>query len=488
MSMKIIFTLSTLALVLCFGAIWFYTRHSFMPFISLFPIEHYSQHLSEWIKPSDPHYEQLLLTKEKQDARVLDWQRRHYGEISPWDLTHVKEIISYAPPSDVKTSIIRNLEEYSNVNKSARKLGYGANFRLLPPTWIERLQTQTNLTQFDSLTMNSSRRAITIVNTNGRDLPTNEAHFYHYTFAGEGYPFDNLQYAHVWAGTPVYVLGETLARDWVLVQTPDFRVWLRSSDIAYVDDSFISRWRQAATEQLIALTDTQIPIIDEDSKLFWSSGYIGMAFPGKQQDQFWRIMIPVRDEHGLAQIHYAMLAADQASSMPITATPHHFVEVLGKLMGRPYGWGGLYFYNDCASELKNLFTPFGLWLPIHSSDQVDPKIYPIKVKDLSKSDRETRLKYLMSEGHPFMTVVYVGGHVILYLGTYPNPDDPQHRPVALSYQNVWAMEPNNAPPGQERRSIIGGAVLLPTLPYYPEDPGLSSDVDDDFFILGYLNL
>ena len=32
-------------------------------------------------------------------------------------------------------------------------------------------------------------------------------------------------------------------------------------------------------------------------------------------------------------------------------------------MGCPYGWGGMYFYNNCSAELKSLFTPFGFGYP-----------------------------------------------------------------------------------------------------------------------------
>lgn len=31
----------------------------------------------------------------------------------------------------------------------------------------------------------------------------------------------------------------------------------------------------------------------------------------------------------------------------------------------------MYFYNDCTAELKNLFTPFGIWLPRNSGAQAE---------------------------------------------------------------------------------------------------------------------
>ncbi len=301
-------------------------------------------------------------------------------------------------------------------------------------------------------------------------------------YIGQFSPWD-IRYIHQSVTKP-HVLQNDI--DFVYVATPAFRAWVKSTDIAMVDQAFIKEWQAAATE-LVAIMDTQISLIDEENALFRNSGYIGMVFPGKKSASSWRILIPIRDKRGRARIHHARLPLNQANTMPLPTTSGEIVSVIKKLIHRPYGWGGQYFYNDCATELKNLFTPFGIWLPISSSEQVDPQQYSIKAVDLSKRDQETRLAFLQSKGHPFMTIINDGGHVLLYLGTYPNPDDPKHHPVALSYQNVWGLSPRNPSPDQDRRSVIGGAVLLPILPYYPEDRGVASDANYDVFIAAFLD-
>ena len=211
-----------------------------------------------------------------------------------------------------------------------------------------------------------------------------------------------------------------------------------------------------------------------------------MVFPGEKQRNGWHILLPVRDEQGRARIHHATIPTSAASAMPVITSSREFVTLISKLIHRPYGWGGMYFYNDCASELKNLFTPFGVWLPAHSSEQINPHSYPVKIVDLSKSSRDARLQFLSREGLPFLTIINDGEHVLLYLGTYANPDDPKHLPVALSYQNVWGLHPRNPAPGKDHRSVIGGSVLLPILPFYPEDRGAASDADYNVFIAVFL--
>ncbi|MDQ2995192.1 MAG: SH3 domain-containing protein [Pseudomonadota bacterium] len=466
-----------LILAICFIAISLLARKATAPIMSLFPIENYDQNLGHWIKPTGPNFDQRLLPHDSQAKRFADFLRYSYGDLSPWQPTL---------PPNLKTEITHQLVRFSNDNKTAAKIGYGANFRILSNTWHQRLERNTNLAQFDHLALNPDHRAIAVNNTQGRELPTHDVHFYDHNIAGQGYPFDNLQTALVWAGTPLYVLGESADHQFVFVQTPSFRAWLNSTDIAFVDDQFVTNWRNAATKKLVAITDTEIPIIDTENHIFRTSGFIGMVFPGEQHKKSWRIMLPVRDEQGQARVHFAELPSNAAISMPLIATPHQFTTMISKLIHRPYGWGGMYLYNDCASELKNLYTPFGFFLPINSTEQVDPKNANVKIVDLPNANREARIKFLMTEGKPFMTIINNGGHVILYLGTYPNPNDPHHRPVALSYQNVWAVEPRTPAPGKDRRSVIGGAVLLPILPYFPEDRGIASDADYERFTVAFL--
>ena len=42
-------------------------------------------------------------------------------------------------------------------------------------------------------------------------------------------------------------------------------------------------------------------------------------------------------------------------------------------------------------------------------------------------------------------------------------------------------------PGKDRRLVIGGAGLLPLIPVYPEDPGVTSDLAEEEFIVGYFD-
>ncbi len=174
------------------------------------------------------------------------------------------------------------------------------------------------------------------------------------------------------------------------------------------------------------------------------------------------VMVPVRDIDGRAVIHTALLGDAQIVPMPWRATPRHLATLLKALIGRPYGWGNTGLYNDCSSELQSIFAAFGVWLPRHSSSQMSAG----DMTDLSGDSPAQRLAFLMRNGKPMRSLIYSGGHVMLYLG---NVRHGQHL-VPLVYQDIWGLSPAD----NSRRAVIGGSVITPLLLHIPEDPALRS--------------
>ncbi len=139
----------------------------------------------------------------------------------------------------------------------------------------------------------------------------------------------------------------------------------------------------------------------------------------------------------------------------------------------------MYFYNVCSAELKNLYTPFGIWLPRRLSDQA----YAGNMIDMTSATPEQRIEYLKNNGHPFTTLVYIGDHIFMYIGNHPNPNSQGHELVPMTYQTMWGIRPN--PP--IRRAIIGQSVIFPLLLQYPEDASLNSQANKSHFPVTYFN-
>src|SRR5690606_3490716 len=131
-----------------------------------------------------------------------------------------------------------------------------------------------------------------------------------------------------------------------------------------------------------------------------------------------------------AVIKTGLINTNASSIMPLKASPKNLVKIINQLKNRPYGWGGAFFFNDCSQEMKSIFAPFGIWLPRNSAQQAQLS----STLNLSKNNIDERISLLKEKGHPLMTLIYIGGHVMLYIG---NKDIDNNKAAVITYQNVW---------------------------------------------------
>jgi len=423
-----------------------------------FPIG-YSQNANDYFSPNSENYDKNLLSPEYQNAQLKLFYKHYYSSdaqgLSPWSAGLVTTVLPL-----VKTAEQEMLEEFNNQNKPNEKIHYAENFKAHSQTWWRKIKNNMDLMTIASSQYSDENRAISIANTYARALPASAPDFFYASLPGQGFPFDNLQESAIWAGTPLYVISVSQDKAWSLVLTPDgYFAWVKSNDIAYASAEFISRWQAAAQRSLVAVTKTEASIVD-DQQQFQFTGFIGSVFPMiERTDEQTFILIPVKNNANHASIKTTIIDSRASSIMPLAATPKNFIKILNQLKNRPYGWGGAFFFNDCSQEIKSIFTPFGLWLPRNSSKQAQLS----STLDLSKSSVEDRIRLLKEKGHPFMTLIYIGGHIMLYLG---NKDIDNHMAAAMTYQNIWGL----APASRDKRYVIGQSLFFPLLKSYPENP------------------
>lgn len=443
--------------------------------ISLFPLKNYHQKVTYWINSNASDYDKPLFSASMQKRHLEQFHKKY---LSPWDKIHVAHVIEQFPPDDLKTIEEEHLHFFSNIKKSDELIGYGENYKPHSKNWIQKIHENIPLDKLENIHFDATQRAIAINNAYARVLPTEDVHFYSHKIAGQGYPFDNLQMSAVWAGTPLYIITETKDHAWSLVLTPDYIAWVKSSNIARASDHFIMMWVHQTRRQLAAIIRSETSLLD-DEKHYLFSGYIGMVFPAVEEDNRLRLTIPIADSHQQAAIKYITVSKKDAHLLPFSPTPRHFATLFNSLVNRPYGWGNMYFYNDCSAELKNLYVPFGIWLPRHSSEQVLEN----RMTDLSHLSPKKRIDYLMKHGKKLMTIVYINGHVFMYLGNYKNPHSKKHALMAMTYQNVWGLKPSSV----QKRAVIGQSVFLPLLLTFPEDPDIKSQADRNYFRMAFLD-
>lgn len=459
--------------------------HTSVDTVALFPIANYDQNVDHWLEPDSPGYDQPFLSPADQQAHFSALYARYFGTgttaPSPWNSAYVAMRVYRQQGTDIVALQQRRIDKFDNTGKSGAALGYGENFRPHDKAWIDAIAQNMAVGQFTQAAVyRPERRAIATSNLMVRELPTTDPSFYDHHLAGEGYPFDNLQISAVRPGTPLYVLGSSVDGAWRYVQTPDVQGWVRGEGVGLTDSTFVDTWRAATAKSLGAVTVASAPVRDSRGVFRFdaTAGTLlpltpdNAARPAPQANQpaseaadapaSRKLFVPARDVDGHAIIRTAQLSDAQIAPMPLAATPRHLAMLMKTLIGRPYGWGNSGLYNDCSSELQSIFAAFGVWLPRHSSTQMSAG----RMIDLSASTPAQRLDYLAQHGEPLRTLIYIGGHVMLYIGNTTR----NGTAVPVVYQDVWGLRPAD----NSRRAVIGGSVILPLFEHIPEDATLQS--------------
>lgn len=378
----------------------------------------------------------------------------------------------FSPWKNTRTSLTKLAASYRktqmfNISYYRRHLGYGENYHANTKAWVNEIINNMDMLNFPNI----NRNAITVHNALLRYMPTQDPHFGNPHIAGQGYPFDNFQKSMLMVGTPIHVYQVSRHGDWVFVQSPAVFGWIQSKNIAYVNTDFIRRWN---TTHYIATVARKYPIRDTEG-IYRFHAYLGAIFPmSNEVARSYTILIPAADIKQQATILQAKIAKKIMQKMPLAPTPVNFARVANQLLGESYGWGGLFFLTDCSSALKNIYAAFGIWLPRNSGAQAD---FGRRVNLSSLSVRE-RQDYILKYGVPFVTLIHVPGHIMMYVGS--------ENGKVVTFQNVWALQTWARSGGRycEGRAIVGKAVIIPLELQY--DRGMTPQIAVNELDISYL--
>ena len=360
-------------------------------------------------------------------------------------------------------------EAFWGLTSYGKRQGYAENLQPLAPARWQELVASLNQETYPSL----ARPAITVRNTDLRVFPTARPFFLDPAQAGEGYPFDYFQNSALWAGTPLLVTHVSADGAWYFAEAGLASGWLPALDLAWADEDFR---RNYVTGRHAALLADDLSLRDAQGT-FLVQTHIGALFPliGEDQNGLF-LRVPVRDADGQAQARTALVAPQFAAAKPLPLTPRRIAAIADAMSGQLYGWGGMYENRDCSAFLRDLFTPFGVWLPRNSGAQAKAGEF-IDLQNLSPDEKRAAL---LREGVPFYTLIWLRGHTALYLGSDSSSGEPLllHNLWGVPTKNLWGKEGRalvgrlavtGLHPGEERRDVkhngfverILGLTLLP---------------------------
>ncbi len=383
--------------------------------------------------PQDPV---LFLDKDRSQSLLIDKSTHNnlcqnflQGYFAPWKASG---------PLYTAKEVFWGLESF------AQKDLFGPNLCPRSEQWWQELVANCQTKSYPSI----HKRAITVSPTDMRVMPSHEPAFYDYRQPGEGFPFDMFQNNVLPANTPVLLSHVSQDKAWYLAQTASVSGWVKTSDVAYVDQYLINKFINRPL--VIALRDS-FPIKD-DNGIFRFKSQVGTLFPLLDHDKdIFHVALAGKRLDGSATMISGSLPDSCAALFPIPPTSENIAKIAGEMIGQPYGWGGLYNNRDCSATMQDLFKVFGIWLPRNSSQQAESG----QVISLGSKTAEEKKALIKDKAIPFFSFLTLPGHIMLYLGMY-------EKKITV-FHNLWGIRTWDLTHGQGRH-IIGKTVITSLSP------------------------
>jgi len=298
---------------------------------------------------------------------------------------------------------------------------YGANLQPLKQSFFDTMHEDVNFSQFLSV----NKRAITLKEINIRAFPTMLPLFLDPNRAGEGYPFDYLQNSTIHANKPIYISHYSKNKEWVFIYTSFTYGWIKSNEFVFINKQYANLWQKA---QQISVVKEGVSIYDTNNNFLFKSK-IGMMFALISENKSTYKILTISSLRGnKALFTKSKISKNIANKGALKFTKENINKIVNEISKTTYGWGGNLEQRDCSSMLRDMYAPFGIWLPRNSS--VQAKIG--KIIDLKGLDDTAKLKKIKKDATAFETLLYKKGHILLYVGTYNDE--------VIVFHNVWGIK------------------------------------------------
>ena len=122
--------------------------------------------------------------------------------------------------------------------------------------------------------------------------------------------------------------------------------------------------------------------------------------------------LPVRKSDGTYSKELALIAQSaEVSGGYLPLTSENIADTAFNSLGQMYGWGGMLEANDCSGYVRDVYKCFGLELARNTTWQMN-----LPVRSYSLAGLDDAHKAAVIAQMPLGTVLFWGGHEMLYLG------------------------------------------------------------------------
>lgn len=316
------------------------------------------------------------------------------------------------------------------------KSGFDESKKPINAQFFDSLVESMNIDSYPSM----RKKAVMIKSANVRALPTNKPRFSKI----DGYPFDRWQNSLIFAYTPIIVLHSDKSKEWLLVQSSFVSGWVKADEVAFISTK---QARELMSADFVLPMEDKIPLYHNG--LFLQNARVGMilatsagksakgtkAKKGEKQkgrDSTRHIIAFKRDINGNAVKLRVDFDKNRFAPFPLEFSAENIAKMIDVIGAENYGWGGAYENRDCSSFVRDIFANVGVWLPRNSKAQVD---YGKRAKGSEfialPKDNDAKIATILSRAKPFRTIIWLKGHIMLYIGAL------QGNPIVA--HQVWGI-------------------------------------------------
>lgn len=364
-------------------------------------LKNYSQNPSSYTKD-------LKLPKLPQDKLKEEFVEKFY---SPWK----------------KEKLDLTLEEASWPLEYAKKEFFLENNVKASSLWFEKQISNSNFENYNQVL----EKAILIKNSDIRVFPTKNVLFYNPKIAGEGYPFDYNQNSRLKINTPVLISHYSKDKAWAYIDSYIVQGWIRIDNLLLIDKSIEEVFKDS---ELFVIVKEGFQVFDKTSL---EDLKVGTFFP-KKDDKFL-----LASSIGIKKIE---IDSYKIKKLPLKLDSENLTKLSKEFMGELYGWGGLNNHRDCSSFTQDFFSPFAIYLNRNSKAQT----LLHKYDDISKLSNLEKKQYIIKNAKPYLTLVYLRGHIMLYIG--------EKKGEPLVMHNFWGVR-TFGPFGEDGRNVVGKTAI-----------------------------
>ena len=293
--------------------------------------------------------------------------------------------------------LISLVNSISTIPKEER---YNKDGQIMDKNFYNLLLENLNLDSIKDT--NTIQYGITVERTKFRTFPTYEPS---YRKQGDT-EFDRFQETGVYPLEPLIVYMESEDGEWYFARMYNYFGWIPKNKILLGEKEEIFKYINH--EKFLVVIDRQITILD---KLY----DMGIRIPLKEEkENSYIILIPEKGEDNKFNLGEKEIPKSKGLNLGyLPYTKENIILQAFKFKDEAYGWGGLNNSRDCSAFIMDIYRSFGLKLPRNTQDQGPKSLgrgYDLK----HTGTLEEKLEKL--EQIPPVTVLYMPGHTMLYLG------------------------------------------------------------------------